>query len=750
MTSFDTALATLQADITSKLADDVTGGIHAASLRTVETDIVTCLQALNTSVTSIAGLRRADIATKTIPFTRFLTQDGAPWKSGSASGPGAVQDATLAWYELDPSQITEVKTEWFEPPHQVADYAYSGTDGQVDASVALNKAINFAVASGITRVKIKPGTYFLSAPFQATIDFTSTPKRFWYVDATDCTFVAMTGYASGQGGLIRINRTNTPAQGIQRSKFWWNGGFFDATRIPNTAFALNDCFSLSLPYCDVRVSNAEAYAGPKDGFYIAGGGTNGSDSGFGIDAETLIITNCKATGFPDAGFYLTGGSDESRIQKAMTLNNIEVTGCAVGIVNKRITQDALITNIRGDTCSAILATGPADTAQHADSIKAEGYVISNVTGRNCETIIQMQPATRAIISNIVNVDPGYVITGKTSTGSSAIVLRGAQNCIIDGVLTKGKNPAIVGAWLSVALNVGQLSANGSTVTQSQDNIVRNISAFDVDYTVLEANSSTRNYYEVVNETGATAASTIKPGSYIFNPFRGATKIGAGRPETTGTVTLVYGTDACFNRWAGGATLTGNLTVNLSTAIVPPDGASFLVQSPGNLGGFTFTVNGVSLEAAEIIEFVVLGGAWQARGRYFASAASIVNQTGSWTPTLTFGGGSTGITYSSQAGAYTRIGNRVFCEGSIILTNKGSSVGAATISGLPFTVGTFRGTIDFNKVLNMSGLTGPIYGSCASTSIDSIFHSNASGSLTIQDTNFTNTTDIRFQATYTVT
>jgi hypothetical protein len=54
----------------------------------------------------------------------------------------------------------------------------------------------------------------------------------------------------------------------------------------------------------------------------------------------------------------------------------------------------------------------------------------------------------------------------------------------------------------------------------------------------------------------------------------------------------------------------------------------------------------------------------------------------WTPTLRFGGASVGLTYSTQIGRYTRIGNMVFCRMRIVLTNKGSSTGTCTIAGLP--------------------------------------------------------------------
>lgn len=57
-------------------------------------------------------------------------------------------------------------------------------------------------------------------------------------------------------------------------------------------------------------------------------------------------------------------------------------------------------------------------------------------------------------------------------------------------------------------------------------------------------------------------------------------------------------------------------------------------------------------------------------------------TTSWTPTISFGTGTTGITYNEQVGFYSRIGNVIFFSGSITLTSKGSDTGYIRINGLP--------------------------------------------------------------------
>lgn len=60
------------------------------------------------------------------------------------------------------------------------------------------------------------------------------------------------------------------------------------------------------------------------------------------------------------------------------------------------------------------------------------------------------------------------------------------------------------------------------------------------------------------------------------------------------------------------------------------------------------------------------------------------EEGTWTPTLNFSGGSTGITYNLQNGSYVKIGRLVYLTARIGLTNKGSSTGSARFAGIPFT------------------------------------------------------------------
>jgi hypothetical protein len=61
------------------------------------------------------------------------------------------------------------------------------------------------------------------------------------------------------------------------------------------------------------------------------------------------------------------------------------------------------------------------------------------------------------------------------------------------------------------------------------------------------------------------------------------------------------------------------------------------------------------------------------------------EEGSFTPTLTIGGSSAGITYTVRIGAYTRVGRLVTIQLGVKMSSIGSNTGEIQITGLPFSV-----------------------------------------------------------------
>jgi len=136
------------------------------------------------------------------------------------------------------------------------------------------------------------------------------------------------------------------------------------------------------------------------------------------------------------------------------------------------------------------------------------------------------------------------------------------------------------------------------------------------------------------------------------------------------------------------------------------------------------------------------------------AANLSDYVGptSWTPTLEFGGGNTGIAYTTRFANYIRIGDLVIVWGRITLSNKGSSVGTADIASLPFNVkntsGLF-GVISIPQFQSMSSVNG-LGGICVTNTDQIQLYTNpAAGGATSQltNSNFTNTSDLIFGGPY---
>ena len=96
--------------------------------------------------------------------------------------------------------------------------------------------------------------------------------------------------------------------------------------------------------------------------------------------------------------------------------------------------------------------------------------------------------------------------------------------------------------------------------------------------------------------------------------------------------------------------------------------AFRVQRSSGLVAFS---NGVSFSPAE------------------TTAANTLDdyEEGTFTPVLTGTTSASGVAYDTQAGTYTKVGNRVAFNLAIDLSSKGTIVGFLKITGLPFTNGT---------------------------------------------------------------
>jgi len=119
------------------------------------------------------------------------------------------------------------------------------------------------------------------------------------------------------------------------------------------------------------------------------------------------------------------------------------------------------------------------------------------------------------------------------------------------------------------------------------------------------------------------------------------------------------------------------------------------------------------------------------------------EEGTWTPVVSFGGASVGIT-GTFSGTYTKVGNVVTITYTLEFASKGSSTGSMLVSGMPFS-GGLDIISGFGYVHRLAALqiAGQLYMRVSGTTLIPNFVGYNSGNTTaLTDTDIANTTDIR--------
>jgi hypothetical protein len=126
--------------------------------------------------------------------------------------------------------------------------------------------------------------------------------------------------------------------------------------------------------------------------------------------------------------------------------------------------------------------------------------------------------------------------------------------------------------------------------------------------------------------------------------------------------------------------------------------------------------------------------------------------GVFTPTLAFGGGSVGMSFGTRAGYYWKQGTLVVASFQLDLSAKGSSVGLATVGGLPFPASATNGLSRQVCVFNPGGVAAAINGPClaqftgAASALD-LLKWNGTTVANLTDADFIATSAVRGSITY---
>lgn len=269
------------------------------------------------------------------------------------------------------------------------------------------------------------------------------------------------------------------------------------------------------------------------------------------------------------------------------------------------------------------------------------------------------------------------------------------------------------------------SGAGSTVTISPGSTLATLYTEDTGTAAPSGNN--------LNVIGGTGIATSGAGSTITI-------------STSGVVATEYDEDA-----GSAIPSLGKLKIVGGTGISTSGAGNTVTITNTSSSALTFQEDsGTATPAAGVI--MIRGGA----GISTSGAGSTVTITnnipyspsGSFTPTMTFGGASVGITYTSQNGFYTRIGNIIFYQLSVILSSKGSSTGVANVGGLPV-ASAGPNTISGNPQLGSVTFSGFVNFFTQSGTTNAVIEQTTSGAgyMSLTDANFTNTSSISVAGFY---
>ncbi len=405
------------------------------------------------------------------------------------------------------------------------------------------------------------------------------------------------------------------------------------------------------------------------------------------------------------------------------------------------TEDGVVNNVTGSSTIKFLNVemGAGSKVMELNG-DASGFLRFDTCNVNCP--VNMQGAGDVFFQNGVKFANSVTIGGSLTGfaidtnfrggAAQALTFNSTGNfSISNGEIQSTNNPALGGTGTgtltltsigfpddnNIAGTLTIAGGNSYSATYKSDYTDHGVILGQGATTNMVATAAGSNGELLIGATGADpafASLTSSGGTVTFTPGANSLNLEAGG----GTVANSYPTDSGTATPAAGVlTLAGGTNVNTSGA-----GSNATVNLDANVLGLTqltvdnLELNGNTLSSTDVNGDVIiapngsgtisvtaapivpstdradsLGSAtnsWDnvyADGLTFDDGSNIMSayETGSWTPVLEFGGASVGITYSNQSGTYTRIGNFVFIRCVFNLTNKGSSTGNATITGLPF-------------------------------------------------------------------
>jgi hypothetical protein len=377
--------------------------------------------------------------------------------------------------------------------------------------------------------------------------------------------------------------------------------------------------------------------------------------------------------------------------------------------------------------TTLTGTTPQDTYDSLIKVTDNGPLSATAKylsdGLGNDSVLALSTSKVGIATNTPAVELHVETSGTGTTAMSNVITTFRSKAAgrdIDIQFSDGTNQAYIGS-LSGAFYIGTGGANERMRITSAGNVGIGTAA-PASILAVSAASPT-----ITLTATTTTATTIGNKNNRLLLLSDSTTAGNGGE-------VVFGTgDTNIGRWGA---ISGNITANNGT---------------GSAGSIIFATKAAAVDTSLTERMRVLpDGGLTFNGDTAQANALDDYEEGTWTMGVSFGGASTGVTFANNTGTYTKIGRQVTVTGYANLTSKGSSTGAAAITGLPFTIANTLTaysavTIHLDKVTFANQYSG--YGVVGNTFIELREVTEAGVDTALTNTDFANDSSWVISLTY---
>ena len=308
--------------------------------------------------------------------------------------------------------------------------------------------------------------------------------------------------------------------------------------------------------------------------------------------------------------------------------------------------------------------------------------------------------------------PGVIINGKcTFTQAGSVSLSGIQlQTNSDFALAVTGSDASVVNLIDCYINATNNTAISYTSTSAGSSILisntnGNLSAAGITYFVATGAGTIRINHGIYNNSGNSTTPSTTSACRVFIEYVQGAFVAAC--TSTGSFALINSTLTGATTNTTALTIAGNQTSNITFSSLGSGTSSALSVGAGTIVVLIGEINSTNanaivgagtLELGEsvfsnssstiqntvtIVPFVTRFGDIKANSITFGAGNPLSTYvTSTWIPDVQINSSSVGITYTTQLGGYTQIGNVVTFWAIVLLSSKGASVGSVTISNLP--------------------------------------------------------------------